>query len=590
MPLFLLEILRFVVIRTFNFQCTIMNIFKTHKRFTISVFAIAVATLTFSFKEDLFQISKNLDIFASVYKELNINYVDEVNTSKLMRTGIDAMLENLDPYTEFVPESEIEDYKMKYVSTQYGGIGAGVIHRDGRVIISDPFEGFPAQKADIRAGDEIVSIDNVTLKGKNNEQVSQLLKGPKETPLKIVIQRDGKNIEKLLKRAVISQPNVTYHGMVEGNIGYIKLDKFLENSAQEVKDALVAIQKNNPEGLILDLLYNGGGILQESVKIVNLFVGRDTEVVIQKGKNPEKTLVYKTFMTPLEPNIPLVVLVNSRSASASEIVAGALQDLDRAIVIGQRSFGTGLVQQTFNLPYNSLVKITVAKYYTPSGRCIQALNYSSRNEDGSVNKLADSLITVYKTKAGRSVYDGSGVFPDFFITPFKYHQITSVLVSKYHIFDYATEYAKTHPSISAAKEFKLSDADFQGFVSYLNNKDYSYQTLTEKTLAELKTDAEKDKKYDDIKGEFETLKNKVVSSKKNDLITYKAELKRVLEGEIVQRYYFQTGKTEQAFQYDVELKKAAEIIRDKSLIASVLKGEGAYKIIGKPGQVSAQIK
>jgi carboxyl-terminal processing protease len=567
-----------------------MNIFKNYKRIKIGLFAIVIASFTVSFREDLFQISKNLDIFASVYKELNINYVDEVNTSKLMRNGIDAMLDNLDPYTEFVPESEIEDYKMKYVSTQYGGIGAGVIHRDGRVIISDPFEGYPAQKADIRAGDEVISIDNIILKGKNNEQVSQLLKGPRETPLKIVVQRDGKNIEKQLKRAEISQPNVTYHGMVEGNIGYIKLDKFLENSAQEVKEALIDIQKNNPEGLILDLRYNGGGILQESVKIVNLFVGRDTEVVIQKGKNPEKTIVYKTFTSPLEPNIPLIVLINSRSASASEIVAGALQDLDRAIIIGQRSFGKGLVQQTFNLPYNSLVKITVAKYYTPSGRCIQALNYSSRNEDGSVDKVADSLITGYQTKAGRSVYDGSGVFPDFFIAPFKYHQITSVLVSKYHIFDYATEYAKTHPSIAAAKEFKLSDADFQGFVSYLNNKDYSYQTLTEKALAELKTDVEKDKKYDEIKSEFESLKSKVASSKKNDLTTHKAELKLVLEGEIVQRYYFQKGKTEQAMQYDTELKKAFEIIKNKQLIASVLKGEGAYKIIGKPGQVSAQIR
>lgn len=566
-----------------------MNILKTNKKLKISVLLIAIATLSFSFREDLFQISKNLDIFASVYKELNINYVDEVNTSKLMRNGIDAMLDNLDPYTEFVPESEIEDYKMKYVSTQYGGIGAGVIHRDGRVIISDPFEGYPAQKADIKAGDEVVSIDGIPIKGKNNEQVSLLLKGPRETPLKLVLQRDGKNIEKSLKRAEISQPNVTYHGMVEGNIGYIKLDKFLENSAQEVKDALVDIQKNNPTGLILDLRYNGGGILQESVKIVNLFVGRDTEVVIQKGKNPEKTVTYKTFSAPLAPNIPLVVLVNSRSASASEIVAGALQDLDRAIIIGQRSFGKGLVQQTFNLPYNSLVKITVAKYYTPSGRCIQALNYAGRNEDGSVDKLADSLITVYKTKAGRSVYDGSGVFPDFFVAPYQYHQITSTLVSKYHIFDYATVFAKSHQSIAAAKEFKLSDTDFQDFVSYLNNKDYSYQTLTEKTLAELKTDAEKDKKYEEIKGEFENLKNKLSNTKKNDLTTYKVELKRVLEGEIVQRYYFQNGKTEQAFQYDLELKKAAEIIRNKILIASVLKGEGSYKVIGKPGQVSAQV-
>jgi carboxyl-terminal processing protease len=479
---------------------------------------------------------------------------------------------------------------MKYVSTQYGGIGAGVIYRDGRIFISDPFEGYPAQKADIRAGDEIISIDNELIKGKNNEQVSQLLKGPRETALKIVVQREGKIIEKLIKRAEISQPNVTYYGMLEGNVGYIKLDKFLENSAQEVREALTAIQKNNPNGLIIDLRFNGGGILQEAVKIVNLFVDRDIEVVIQKGKNPEKTIGYKTFTSPLEPNLPLIVLVNSRSASASEIVAGALQDLDRAVIIGQRSFGKGLVQQTFNLPYNSLVKITVAKYYTPSGRCIQALDYANRNEDGSVDRVADSLITGYKTKGGRSVYDGSGIYPDFYIDPYQYHQITQVLVSKYHIFDYATLFTRKNLTIATAKEFKLSDAEYQNFVTYLKDKDYSYQTVTERTLAELKSDAEKDKKYEQIKGEFESLKAKISNSKNNDLIEFRPEIKRVLESEIIQRYYFQKGRTLQAFQYDLELKKATEIINNKTLTASVLKGEGNFKVIGKPGQVSAQVE
>lgn len=567
-----------------------MNFFKKNITLSISLFLTAFTTLTFSFKDDLFLISKNLDIFASVYRELNINYVDEVNTTKIMRNGIDAMLDNLDPYTEFVPESEIEDYKMKYVSTQYGGIGAGVIHRDGRVFISDPFEGYPAQKADIRAGDEVVSIDGHQIKGKSNDQVSLLMKGPKETPIVLVVDRNGQKLEKTLKRAEINQPNVSYHGIVDGNIGYIKLDKFLENSAQEVKDALVDIKKNNPNGLILDLRYNGGGILQEAVKIVNLFVDRNVEVVIQKGKNPEKTIAYKTFMSPLEPQIPLVVLVNSRSASASEIVAGSLQDLDRAIIIGQRSFGKGLVQQTFNLPYNSLVKITVAKYYTPSGRCVQALDYTHRNEDGSVDRVADSLMTVYKTSGGRSVYDGGGIFPDFYVEPYKYHQITQVLVNKYHIFDYSTIYTRNHPSIAPAKDFKISDPDYQDFVNYLNNKDYNYQTETEKTLAELKMDAEKDKKYEEIKGEFENLKTKLTTNKKNDLTKYKAEIKRVLENEIVQRYYFEKGRTLQGFQHDKELEKAQEILSNKTLIASVLKGEGAYKTIGKPGQMSAQIE
>jgi len=563
-----------------------MNVIKKHIKLSLGL--LLIASLTFSFKEDLFQISKNLDIFASVYKELNINYVDEVNSSKLMRTGIDAMLENLDPYTEFVPESEIEDYKMKYVSTQYGGIGAGVIHRDGKVFISDPFEGYPAQKADIRAGDEVVSIDDQKIVGKSNDEISQLLKGPKETPIKIVIARNGKVIEKRLFRADINQPNVSYHGMLADNIGYIKLDKFLENSGQEVKDALVDIQKNNPKGLILDLRYNGGGILQEAVKIVNLFVNRDVEVVVQKGKNPDKTISYKTPSNPIATDLPIVVLVNNRSASASEIVAGSLQDLDRAVIVGQRSFGKGLVQQTFNLPYNSLVKITVAKYYTPSGRCIQALDYTHRHDDGSVDKLPDSLLSVFKTKGGRSVYNGSGIYPDFYLKPFEYHEITQVLVTKYLIFDYATEFVSKHPSIASADKFVLSDSEYQEFVSYLGKKDYNYQTATEKSLVDLKFDAENDKKWDVIKTDFENLKNKIATSKEADLVTYKPEIKRVLEGEIAQRYYFDKGRTTQSFQYDVELKKAMELLANKSLMATVLNGEGTYNTIGQPKVVNAQ--
>lgn len=560
------------------------------KYISFSLGLLLIASLSFSFKEDLFQISKNLDIFASVYKELNISYVDDVNTSKLMRTGIDAMLENLDPYTEFVPESEIEDYKMKYVSTQYGGIGAGVIHRDGKVFISAPFEGYPAQKADIRAGDEVISIDNEKIAGKSNDQISQLLKGPKETPIKIVVLRNGKNLEKQIKRAEINQPNVSYHGMLADNIGYIKLDKFLENSGQEVKDALVDIQKNNPKGLILDLRYNGGGILQEAVKIVNLFVNRDVEIVVQKGKNSEKTISYKTYTNPIAADLPIVVLVNNRSASASEIVAGSLQDLDRAVVVGQRSFGKGLVQQTFNLPYNSLIKITVAKYYTPSGRCIQALDYTHRHDDGSVDKLADSLLSAFKTKAGRAVYNGSGIYPDFYIKPVDFHDITQALVTKYLIFDYATEFANKHQSIAPADKFVLSDAEYQDFVTYLKGKDYSYQTATEKSLTDVKFYAESDKKWDAIKADVDNLKHKIATSKEADFTTYKTEIKRVLESEIAQRYYFEKGRTLTGFQYDTELKKALDLLADKGLMAKVLTGEGVYGTIGQPKLVNAQVE
>ncbi len=551
----------------------------------ILIGSLAISLFSFSFVEDLFQVSKNLDIFASVYKNLSINYVDNVNSSKMMKTGIDAMLEDLDPYTEYIPESDIEDYKLKYVSTQYGGIGATISNRDGKVIVAEPYEGFPAQKADVRAGDEILEINGISLKGKANEQVSSILKGSKGTPVKLLISRPGsaKLVEINLQREEIRQENVPYYGMLEGKIGYIKLDKFLENSGQEVKNALADLKKNDLKGLVLDLRYNGGGILQEAVKIVNLFVEKGVTVVIQKGRNREKSITYNTFNSPEEPNLPLVVLVNNRAASASEIVAGSLQDLDRAVVIGQRSFGKGLVQQTFNLPYNSLVKVTVAKYYTPSGRCIQALDYTHRDSEGSVVKVADSLITEYKTKAGRSVYDGSGIYPDVYVKPVKYNPITQTLASKYYIFDYATQYRNERASIPDAKNFKLTDAEFAKFVAYLSNRDISYNTRTERIMNELREEAEKENKMAEIKAEYDALRSKVSYSKKNDLVQFKEEIRKVLEAEIVSRYYFEKGRLEQGFKYDADIAESLKIINNKTVLASILNGEGNYKSIGKPG-------
>ncbi|MEJ6982479.1 S41 family peptidase [Pedobacter sp. P351] len=538
--------------------------------------------LSFSFREDLFQASKNLDIFSALYKELNISYVDDVNSSQLMETGIGAMLNSLDPYTEFVPESEIEDYKMKYVSTQYGGIGTLTFLRNGKIIVSETLEGFPAQKADIRAGDEIIEINGVILKGKKYEQASQLLKGPKSTPLKLVINRYGENIVKNINRDEITQPNVSYSAILNNNIGYIKLDKFLESSAKEVQDALVQLQKSNPSGIILDLRSNGGGILQEAVKIVNLFVAPNITVVTQKGKNREKNIPYKTFSQPLAPNTPLVVLINNRAASASEIVAGSLQDLDRAVVIGQRSYGKGLVQQTFNLPYNTLVKVTVAKYYTPSGRCIQALDYTHRNSDGTVEKVADSLITEYKTKGNRSVYDGSGIYPDIMVPALKLSPISQTLLSKFYIFDYATLYRKQKTSIPDPKIFKLSDAEYADFVNYLSDKDYNYNTRTERLLTELKAEAEKEQKLSEIKAEYDALKNKVSVSKKNDLSQFKDEIRQLLENEISSRYYFQKGRLENGFNYDTDLKTAFNTLGNSNTYSSILQGNGSYKSIGKP--------
>jgi carboxyl-terminal processing protease len=544
---------------------------------------IFTGIISFSFREDLFQASKNLDIFSALYKELNISYVDDINSSQLMKIGIDTMLKSLDPYTEFVPESEIEDYKMKYVSTQYGGIGTLTFSRDGKFVISETLQGFPAEKTDIRAGDEILEINGIPLKGKDYEQISQLLKGPKSTALKLVIKRYGENITKSLNREEITQPNVSYSAMMNNNVGYIKLDKFLEGSAKEVQDALAQLQKNNPSGIILDLRSNGGGILQEAVKIVNLFIDPNITVVTQKGKNIDKTIPYKTFSQPLAPITPLVVLINNRAASASEIVAGSLQDLDRAVIIGQRSYGKGLVQQTFNLPYNTLVKVTVAKYYTPSGRCIQALDYTHRHADGTVEKISDSLITEYKTKGNRSVYDGSGIYPDVMVPAVRLSPISQTLLRKLYIFDYATFYRKQKTNIPDPKTFKLSDAEYADFVTYLSDKDYNYNTRTERLLNDFKVEAEKEQKISEIKFEYEALKNKVSVSKKNDLIQFKEEIRRLLENEIASRYYFQKGRLENSFIYDEDLKKAFNILGNTNLLSSILQGSGSYKSIGKPG-------
>jgi len=559
-------------------------LFKKYKKQVFLGGLLVLSLSIWSFSDDLFEVSKNLAVFASLYKEVNINYVDDINPAKMVKTGADAMLDGLDPYTEFVPESEIEDYKLHYVSTQYGGIGAGIFVNNNKILVSDVFAGFPAQKADIRAGDQLLKINDISLDGKNNDQVSLLLKGAKGAAIKLLLKREGnaQPVEKTLIRDEIKQPNVSYYGMVDGNMGYIKLDKFLENSAQEVTDALVAVKKNNPNGIILDLRSNGGGILQEAVKIVNLFVQKDVEVVSQKGKIKEKNFTYNTVSNPLEPNLPLVVLMNNHSASASEIVAGSLQDLDRAIIIGQRSYGKGLVQQTFNLPFNSLVKITIAKYYVPSGRCIQEIDYTHRKDDGSLVKVADSSIREFKTKDGRSVYDGSGIYPDVFVKQDHFANVTQALVSKLLIFDYATHYRETHTALDNVRTFTLSDAEYADFVKFLSDKNYTYNTASEKLLANLKTESTKEKQFSEIQGEYDALKNKMAASKKNDLQLHKDEIKQVLENEIASRYYFQKGRYETNFKYDKELAQAVKVMQDKQQVASILKGDGSYKVIGKP--------
>lgn len=555
-------------------------------RFAILLALLAFASITFSFREDLFLVSKNLDIFASLYKEVSINYVDEANPTDLMKNGIDAMLDGLDPYTTYIPESEVEDYKLKYVSTQFGGIGASTVFIEGKLFVNDVSEGYPAFKQGVLPGDQIVKINNSDVKGKDRSEISHLLRGPRGSALELVILREGAVVRKELIRDEIKQPNVSYSGMV-GDLAYIRLDKFLENSAQEVKDAAVELSKQHPQGLILDLRYNGGGILQEAVKIVNLFVNKDIVVVTQKGRNPEKTINYKTNNPALLPDIPLVVLVNGASASASEIVAGAFQDLDRGVVIGQRSFGKGLVQQTFNLPYNSLVKITVAKYFTPSGRCIQAIDYSRKNAGNKNKKLADSLLAKFNTKTGRSVYNGSGIYPDVVVDAAKLSPVTIALINKSMFFDYANAYKKHHATIAPAAQFQLSDEDYLAFVNSLDGKDYSYTSTAEKLLADLRTEADKEQKLPAVKADLESLKAKMLGAKKTELMTYKPEIKRILENQIVSRYYFEKGKILQAFQYDKELEAAKSVLASSTKMLAILKGQGSYKTIGDPGKTVA---
>lgn len=541
-----------------------------------------IAALSFSFKDDLFLVSKNLDVFASLYKEVHVNYVEETNSTSLMEKGIDAMLGSLDPYTEYIPETEIEDYKLKYVSTQYGGIGAATLFIDGKLFINEVTEGNPANKNDVKPGDEIIKINNINTAGKDRIQIGQLLRGPKGSALNLTILRGGITLNKVLIREEIKQFNVSYAGMLSNQIGYIKLNQFLENSGQEVKDALLSINKQQPKGVILDLRNNGGGILQEAVKIINLFVKKDLMVVVQKGRNPEKTVNYKTLADPISLNIPLIVLVNANSASASEIVAGALQDLDRAVIVGQRSYGKGLVQQTFNLPYNSLVKITVAKYYTPSGRCIQALDYAHKDKSGMAEKFADSLMKSYTTQNGRIVYDGNGVFPDVFMANEKLSPISISLLNKSLFFDYANLYKRNNKEIPSAKTFQISDKDYNDFTSSLSNKDYSYTTAAETILASLSAEIEKEQKYTTVQGDLSLLKQKLSTVKKSDLSMHKSEIRRLLETQIVSRYFYEKGKIEQSFQYDQEILKADFLFRNQQVMTEILKGVGVYQTIGTP--------
>lgn len=548
------------------------NYIKRTKVWVIAGVISLTGFFSVSLTDDYFEISRNMDIFATLFRELNIYYVDETKPGDLIKKGIDSMLESLDPYTNYIPESEVEDYRFM-TTGQYGGIGALIGQKGDNVVITDPYEGFPAQKADLRAGDVILEIDGKSVKGKKYDDISKILKGQPKTPVKLLIKRVGEteNLEKTIVRDEIKINSVPYFGMLDSEIGYIRLTGFTDNAGIEVKDALMELKsKHNVKSLILDLRGNPGGLLNEAVNITNIFVEKGVEVVTTKGKVKEWDKAYKALNNPVDTEIPLVVLVNSGSASASEIVSGSIQDLDRGIVIGQRTFGKGLVQTTRPLSYNSQLKVTTAKYYIPSGRCIQALDYTHRNEDGSVGKIPDSLMTEFKTKNGRIVYDGGGVAPDFATEPEYLSNIAQSLLTKHLIFDYATLYRIKHASIAPAKSFRLTEAEYDEFVAWLSDKEYDYVTKSEKSLEELKEIAIKEKYYDGLKEQFESFKKSMMHDKKEDLEKNKDEIMQLLQDEISSRYYFQKGRVEASFDYDPEILKAQEALKNKEVFTSIM--------------------
>ena len=546
------------------------------KKFKLIILAISLAITSFvsvGFVDNYFEIAKNLDIFTTLYKELNTFYVDETDPGDLMKKGIKAMLKSLDPYTTYIPESDIEDFRFM-TTGQYGGIGAMITTRGDYVYISEPYEGFPAQKAGLMAGDKILEINGKSAKGKSTEEVSKVLKGQPNTAVTVLIERKNKikPFEVSFDREQVSVASVPYSAFIEDGIAYIRLRSFTRNCANDLKNAIKELKKEQElKGLILDLRSNPGGLLNESVDIVNLFVDKGEEVVSTKGKIKSWEKSYVANKAPLDTEVPLVVLINSSSASASEIVSGAIQDLDRGVVIGQRSYGKGLVQQTRKLSYNSQLKLTVAKYYIPSGRCIQALDYSNRNDDGSVGKVPDSLMTSYETRNGREVKDGGGILPDIIIEPVQYSMIIPSLLRERYFFDYATDYRFSHDSIS--EDFIFSDSDFSDFSSYISDKEYTYKTETEKSLEKLKKKAEEEDYFDNLSSEYDILFAKMQENKNNDLQKSREDIKEILTGEIMSRYFYQVGRIKAGLNFDIEVDRAIQILNENTEYNKILGNE-----------------
>jgi len=525
-----------------------------------------------------FRIAKNLDIFFSLFREVNTFYVDEINPDKFIKAGVDNMLKTLDPYTVYYPESEVDEFKFM-TTGKYGGIGSLVRGGDDYTVISEIYKGFPADLAGIKPGDLLKKVDGVSLKGFTTDKVSEKLKGNPGTPITLTIERNGKETDYQLKREKIAIPPVPYYGMIDSKTGYIRFTSFTQDCINDVKNALTDLKTKNPQYIILDLRGNPGGLLTEAVDIVNLFVGPGNEVVSTKGKVKQFDETFKTTKAAVDDKIKLAVLINRGSASASEIVAGALQDLDRGIIVGQRSYGKGLVQITRPLSYNTQLKVTTAKYYIPSGRCIQARDFSHPNEDGSVGIIPDSLISEFKTKNGRIVKDGGGIAPDVEVLPETLSQISGELYLRNYIFDYATQYYWAHPDIKSPDDFKLTEKDYNDFREMLVKRGFSYKTDTEESLGQLISNAKREKYYDMHKELFTELEKDIEHSLDQDLSLFKSEISDMIEDEIIGRYFYEEGAIAWTLKKDDQIKKAVEIFNNKEEYSSILSGKSGSILI-----------
>jgi carboxyl-terminal processing protease len=531
---------------------------KSHKRIASVLIALPLVFLSARVADHYFEVSKNMEIFTDIYKELNIYYVDDTKPGAMMKAGIDAMLRSLDPYTVYYPESKIED-AMFMQTGQYGGIGTLVNTINGKITITEPYQNYPAAKNGLMAGDVVIKVDGVNVEGKNHEDISDMLTGQPGSAVAITIMRPGENTPRVinLTREDIKIPDVPYFGMIDAEMGYIKLTGFTQTASSEVKSAFLELKKKNMKQLVLDLRGNGGGLMREAISIVNFFVPKGTEVVRTKGKIDEWNKTFYATVEPIDTQIPVVVLVDGMSASASEIVSGSLQDLDRAVVVGTESYGKGLVQQTKDLAYNTKLKLTVAKYYTPSGRCIQRLDYSHRdNATGKVNAVADSVIKSFKTRAGRVVYDGRGISPDRLVTEDNPAHVLVALVDNWVAFHWANQYRNRHATIDSADRFRLSDKEYDEFVQYALTRDFAYETGTEKMYADLLKAAKEEKYYEGAESAFEQLNARIHPDKSSDLRKFKKQIKQYLENEIVARYYYQDGRVKNSLPTDPYLERA----------------------------------